>query len=200
MSTSDIQQYIEAGAESRHIEYKRSFSWDDVPIRTKIIKTILGMSNTKDGGSIIIGMEEQPDNSYLPQGIQADHLSSFQDTDTIKEHASKYADPYAIFNVTIEKHNGVNFVLINVTEFDELPVICKNEHTGILRRGAIYVRSKRGKPETIEVPTEVEMREIIEMAVDKANIKLSKRGYQIAGKTSDEQLYNLEIKDWADAK
>jgi hypothetical protein len=86
-------------------------------------------------------------------------------------------------------------VFINVAEFDELPIICKKEYPEILRRGAIYVRSKRGKPETIEVPTEVEMREIIEMAVDKGNRKLSKRGYQISEKVTDEQLYNTESKD-----
>ena len=199
MNSQDIQQYIEAGKETRHLEYKESVSWDEMPIKLKITKSILGMSNTKDGGSIIIGMEEQADKSYKPLGVTATHLSSFQKTDEIKDFVSNYADPYVEFEINVEQYDSKNFVIINITEFEELPIICKKPYPDILRRGTIYVRSKRGKPETIEVPTEVEMREIIEMAVDKANLKLYKRGYQIAGKTNDEQLYNIEIKDWADA-
>jgi predicted HTH transcriptional regulator len=195
MNQQDIRQYIEAGSENRNLEYKTSVSWEDSDIKRKLVKSILGMANTKDGGTIVIGMEEQKNKSYLAKGISEKHKLTFNNKEEIKEFVSNYADPYVEFDVTIEEYDGNSFVFINIAEFNELPVMCKKPYPEILRRGAIYIRSKRGKPETIEVPTEVEMREIIEMAVDKGNIKLIKRGYQTSGKRSDEQLYEAELKD-----
>jgi len=194
VSEQDVKRYIEAGKETRHLEYKQSVSWKDTNAKRKITKSILGMSNIKDGGTILIGMQQQRDKSYFPQGVNRDDLSSFENEDEIKDFVSAYADPYVEFDIKIEPYNGKKFVLINVSEFDELPVICKKECSGILRRGALYVRSRR-KPETVEVPTEVEMREIINLAIDKGNLKLSKRGYEMSNREADEQFYMHQLKD-----
>jgi len=61
-------------------------------------------------------------------------------------------------------------VAITVHEFEEVPVICRRSYNHgaktILRDGALYVRG-RGKPESIEVPSQTEMRELLNAAVDK---------------------------------
>jgi hypothetical protein len=62
-------------------------------------------------------------------------------------------------------------VLVRVYQFDDIPVLCaKDLHdpgktAPVLRRGACYVRA-RHKPETSEIPSEEEMRELLELAID----------------------------------
>src|SRR6202044_3763764 len=58
------------------------------------------------------------------------------------------------------------FCILRVSEFAELPVVCKKDGIEKLRRGATYIRSRR-IPETVEVPSQVEMREILDLAVEK---------------------------------
>jgi hypothetical protein len=58
------------------------------------------------------------------------------------------------------------FVVISVDEFDELPVICARGAYSC-RVGAVYVRTRR-KPETSEIPSQTEMRELLNLATDKA--------------------------------
>lgn len=195
MNQQDIKQFIEAGNESRNLEYKESVPWTDDDIKRKLVKSILGMSNTTDGGTIVIGMERQNNKTYIAKGITQQHEQTFTDADEIKDFVSTYADPYVEFDIRIERFNSKNFVFISVSEFSELPVICKKPYPNVLRRGTIYIRAKRGKPETIEVPSEIEMREIIESATDKCNKRLSKRGYILSGKETDEELYKAEQKD-----
>lgn len=70
------------------------------------------------------------------------------------------------FQVIKKEYNNKKFVLIKVMEFDEIPIMCKKSYEPIIYAGNIYVRSK-SKPESIRVPTDAEMREIIQNAIDK---------------------------------
>lgn len=53
MTENELKSYIEAGKESRHLEYKRSELWNDSNFKATITKSVLGMSNIKDGGTIL---------------------------------------------------------------------------------------------------------------------------------------------------
>ena len=58
------------------------------------------------------------------------------------------------------------FVVIKVFEFAEIPVICKKDGSSNLRKAAIYTRTYR-IPESAEVPSQSEMREILDLAAEK---------------------------------
>jgi hypothetical protein len=93
-----------------------------------------------------------------------------------------------------------------VLEFEEIPVICKRElsYSGklYLKKGGLYTRSY-DKPETIIVPSQNEMREILDIAVDKQLIKYFERQRRIGRKleptktpdVSDDEKFKAEIKD-----
>ena len=123
------------------------------------------MANLRDGGHIVLGVARQMDDTYLPAGMQGDHHDSFVQDD-LSAYFSEYADPY--IEVTLIKHifDGKSFCILRVGEFTELPVVCKRDGAEKLRRGATYIRSRR-IPETVEVPSQVEMREILDLAVEK---------------------------------
>ena len=158
------EQFIEIIAdrkERRNLEFKQSTPWESPAWKAKIIKTILALSNIRDGGWIVIGVT---DSTRDLAGMIPQHLETYSEDD-LSSKVAEYADPYAKFRLNIVKAFNKRFLVITVSEFDGVPVICKREFTGELRRGAMYTRSYR-KPESIEVPSQTEMREILQIAID----------------------------------
>jgi hypothetical protein len=164
-ATDDLSNLIQWPREERNLEFKKSMDWADPATKAKLAKSVLAMANMRDCGHIVFGVERQPDDSYAAVGMQPDHISSFVQ-DRISSCLSEYADPYV--EATLIKHdvNGRIFCVIRVSEFAELPVVCKKDGQEKLRRGALYTRSRR-MAETVEVPSQVEMREILDLAIEK---------------------------------
>lgn len=168
----ELIELIIHGREERNLEYKGCVKWNDPNIKAKITKTVLGMSNIPDGGAIVIGVEQNGE-SFHPTGLQPADLDSFKQDD-VSSFINEYADPFAEITISRVTHQGSDFVVIQVKEFTEIPVICKKDGLNGLRRGAIYTRPRR-KNETTEVPSQVEMREIIEKATEKGIRSLQAR-------------------------
>jgi len=169
LSKDELVEIIYHGREERNIEYKSSMLWERSEKRFEIIKCILGMANMRDGGFIVFGVEQQ-DSNFILSGMAPDHVMSFNQ-DKVDDVVKDFADPFVETQVIIVEHESKKFVVIQVNEFEEIPVICKKNYPPrsgtLLREGAIYNRPK-GKSETTEVSTQAGMREIIDMAVDKS--------------------------------
>jgi predicted HTH transcriptional regulator len=170
------EQFLEIVAvlqEGRNLEFKQSTPWTTKEWKAKIAKTVLGFSNVRDGGNIVIGVEKNPNGIFELKGMEEEHFASY-DEDHVASVVATYADPYAKLAVHKLIVDEKRFVVIRTQEFDEVPVICKQDFQGVLRKGAIYTRSHR-IAETVEVPTQTEMREIIELATDKETRKFIER-------------------------
>lgn len=159
---NEILELILHGREERNLEYKSGENWRD--IKLKIIKTILAMSNIRDGGTIVIGVSQSGD-SFLPSDVSSTDLDSYSQ-DIITANVNAFADPYSEVIVKKVPHEGKIFVVIQVEEFSELPVICKKDGDG-LRKGAIYTRPRRIH-ETAEIPSQTEARELLDIAAEKS--------------------------------
>lgn len=160
----EIVNYIKYPNEERHLEFKGSVGWNG-EIRAKITKSIMAMANLKDGGWIVIGKEEQEDRSFVLVGMTPEDYDSF-DSDEIKAFVYGRTDPPVTFTIRKKDYDSKRFVLIQVNEFENIPIICRRSYGDIIHAGTIYVRSK-GKPESIPVPSNAEMREIVDIAIDK---------------------------------
>ena len=112
----------------------------------------------------MVGVGEPSPGLFIPEGMTSVDLATY-DPDQIQEAINQHADPYVRSEVHRILVDGKEFVAIVVHEFDEVPVICKKDGRE-LRCGAVYTRSYQ-KPETCEVRSQTEMREILELAVDK---------------------------------
>lgn len=186
------------GREERYLEYKRSLNWGDAQAKAKITRTILGMSNIRDGGTIVIGVA-QDDESFVPEGATQADLDSFTQ-DTVAEWVNGYADPFAEVTVTRVSHEHAAFVVIQVGEFAEIPVVCKqNGPFALLKRGAVYTRSRR-KHETVEVPSQVEMRELLDLSIEKGFRRLIERLHRagvsmgaVAGLSRDREEFDRQL-------
>lgn len=183
--------------ESRTKEFKSPFVWNDPNscwLKEKTIRAILGMANTKTGGNIIVGVEERL-GKLIFTGLNEEQLSSFTNFDLIKDVVDSFSYSGINFEVGKGEFNNHHYVVFRVSEFLEIPAICKRngQKKEVLCKDDIYSRAKTGKPSTIKA-TELELREIIEMAADKNISKLEKRGYT---KKRPNDRSKLKRKDYA---
>jgi len=167
MSSQDLCELIFVGEEQRNLEYKAPMRWDNEMTKAKITKTVLAMSNIRDGGWIVIGVEEQVNGAFKMIGLSQENIDTFNQDD-ISSYINGYADPFVKLHVSQVTCESKKYVIIKVDEFEEIPVICKKEYSlADLHQGKIYTRTRR-KNENSEALTQSEMREIIDLAVDKS--------------------------------
>ncbi len=193
MTDDEFRNIIYYGRELRNIEYKESLDWNDNDHKAKIVKCLLALSNLMDGGYLVLGVE---DGSYKPVGMKDEDYELLAQDD-IADHVKNYADPYLEFELDKIIDDGKMFAVFKVFAFEEVPVLCKKPFPNVLRKGAIYTRSKTGKPETIEVPSHVEMREIVNTAVEKGIrllLEKTKRvGISLSMDNTDDAKYDEEL-------
>ena len=167
------EELILAGKELRNLEYKASVSWNDSGVREKLVRSMVAMSNIRDGGSIIIGIDQQTGGAFiLKDGMTQADYDSFK-YDNIAAIIAEYADPYVSFSLIKDELQGKRIVIIDIEEFQQIPVVCKKD-SPFLKRGRLYTRSWR-VPESVEVPSQTEMREILDIAIEKGIRNFFKR-------------------------
>jgi hypothetical protein len=134
------------------------------------------------------------------KGVDPVDLASWNHDD-VSAALNGFADPYVSVDLEVVSYNGVSFVMIRMHEFEEVPVICRRdvpappgEKRPILRDGACYLRSRK-KPESVEMPTQTEMRELLELAVDKGVRKFLRRAEAVSTMSgpTDEEQYGREL-------
>jgi predicted HTH transcriptional regulator len=174
------------GHETPGVEFKGPFDRTDKPSFAKVVKAVLAMANRRDGGRVIVGVDEVADGagfSLRPTGLTEAQVRSWGHDD-VAEQLGKFADPFVTFSTRSVRHDGRMFVLLDVGEFEEVPVLCRHPFDGVLRQGACYVR-RRSRIETSEIPTHVEMRELLDLATEKGIRRFLSRfhraGIDIAG-------------------
>ena len=164
---ADLLRRGEAGG----VEFKRAISLDDEG-RFKVVRAALGLSNRSDGGYIVMGVEDPNPDGIEVSGVP-DQVVGQWSYDHTADLFAEYADPRIRFELDFYDSDDGKCLVFRILEFDELPVLCKRDAPD-LRRGACYVRP-RGKAETVEVGTQEDMRELVELAVEKSLRRLLSR-------------------------
>jgi len=171
LTDRQFAELLALGYEPRGLEFKGARPRTDRLFFARVVRACLGMANLRDGGRVIVGVDERG-GVLDPVGLSDADLATWR-YDDIAAGLATYADPMINFDVHIHEYQGRRFVELEVHEFDELPILCKSTYMErpptqqvILREGACYVR-RRGKPETSEIPTQSEMRELLDLAIEK---------------------------------
>jgi predicted HTH transcriptional regulator len=170
MNDEEFAILIDRGAELRHVEFKGPGAIGDKHFVHRIVRAILGMANRVDGGYVILGVNESG-GVLNPVGIDPKTIDAWK-RDALADKVAPLVDPSVDFDLEHRIYQSRKFVLIVVREFDETPVFCRrtiNDANGtavVLREGALYVRGRR-KPETIEIRTSQEMRDLLDLALRK---------------------------------
>ena len=170
MTDQEFAVLLELGAEQRNVEFKGPGSISDKHLVHRVVRAILGMTNRRDGGYVIVGVDEV-DGGLAPVDVDARSITGWT-RDTLADKAAPLVDPSVDFDLELRTYQGRRFVLITVREFDETPVFWRANRNDaankdrVLREGALYIRSRR-KPETVEIRTAQEMRDLLDLALRK---------------------------------
>jgi hypothetical protein len=158
-------------AESRNRDNKGRIAWPakGSAERLELVRDIMALANTPDGGVIVIGVENS---THKPMGLGRDQLETW-DITSIHETLLQYAAPVPDVSVNRAEVDGKWLVAIEVREFAEVPVVCVREAGGkrgndpriltILRSGALYMRDAGAR--TVQVSSEVMTRALLDRAV-----------------------------------
>ena len=168
MKTEELEALLEGAEETDQLEFKGAMAW-----HASLIKDILALANVRDGGRIIIGIE---DVSLVREGLSAEQLATFV-PDTLRDRVAEYADPEVVFSVSAAKdRDGLTFVIIDVSPFAEIPVLCKRDGPD-LHRGAMYFRTRAAKPQSARVSNSNDMRSIVEQSIARRWSRLQAIGF-----------------------
>jgi len=207
VTSQEFETILSRGYEINAVEFKGPGARTDKPFFAKVVRAVLGMANRRDGGLVIIGVE---DKQLEPVGLNDDELATWSNFDELSVALNKHAGPSVSFDLDPTLvYDSKHIVIIRVREFEEIPILCSQDYSPpgksapVLRRGACYVRS-RSKSETAEIPSQQEMRELLELAIDKGVRRFVTRA-QKAGlfstlsptptPSSDEERFLKQIED-----
>lgn len=168
MTPEEFSQLLELGHELHGVEFKGPFDRTDKPAFAKVVKAVLAMANRRDGGKVIVGVDEVVEGArrtLRPTGLTETQRKTWGHDDVV-ENLAKFADPFVTVSTQHVQHDGRWLVVLNVEEFEEVPVLCRRPFETVLRQSVCYVR-RRGRLESSEIPTHVEMRELLELATEK---------------------------------
>jgi len=174
LTEKDVRELLGLKSEGKNLDYKESMNWGEATAEQKaaVVKDVLAMANTQDGGKIIFGVR---DGDFEAVGLAEEEFQSF-DATRFADFLNRYADPS--FECAIQKFaiDGKNFVTIEIPEFSNVPIICKTDahdtsgRQQILKRGATYIRTNRAASEA--VPDAQTMRDLMNRAVVKRGDEL----------------------------
>jgi hypothetical protein len=166
VTVDEVQQFLRLGHEIRSFEVKGPGSLSDKGYCAKVARAAMAMGNLRDGGLVCLGIAETRMADMLP-GLDPTQLIEWANYDDVTDALARYADPPVAFRphrLTLASRREV--VVIEVSEFEDVPHVCKRDYPEILQNGMTYVRP-RGKPESVPVPSSTEMRELLDLAITK---------------------------------
>lgn len=200
MTEQEFKELLAIGHEQRGVEFKRAGSRrDDKQLLAKVVRATISMANRRDGGLLVVGIDEDANGVPIPTGISETNLQTWNHDD-FADSLAEYVDPSVIFELEIITFDSKKFLLIHVREFEDIPVLCKKTYADVLRAGACYVRTRR-KPETVEIPTQVDMRDLLDLAIEKgvrrfvSQSRAAGLGLTGALPPTDKELFNKQLGD-----
>ena len=153
----DIEDSLRLGRESRSFEVKGHGSITDKHYVARVVRAVMAMGNLRDGGQICLGIDADRIAAMSP-GLGPAEVAEWTNFDNVSDQVAKYSDPPAAFHLHhFTLSSGAEVVVLDVEEFDTDLHICKKDFQGVLQAGQTYVRP-RGKPQSSQVPSLVDMR------------------------------------------
>jgi hypothetical protein len=175
MTLEEIIALIDRHSETPRVDAKAGFPWkkDCRDQKLELIRDMIAMANTRDGGALVLGVENT---GYNVVGLSEEVKASLDQT-AIGEILKRYADPMFQFELHKTTISGKDVVVIRIPEFEEIPILCKQSVESsvdprrlILRSGALYIRTETAQ--TMEIAVAEDMRKLLSRAMLKQREQL----------------------------
>jgi schlafen family protein len=159
---------LDLRGETKHLDYKGPGAWEE--LKTSLVKHIIAMSNIRDGGRIVVGVQETPDTKVLdPVGLTDAQLASFDTTD-VGRYVNNFVRGSVTTHVQKQEIEGKPIVILEVREFERHPNICARQcpkSPPTFHEGQILIRSDNAESRAIR--TAEEMQELLRLAMSKTS-------------------------------
>lgn len=206
-SSDELSRFIEAAGESANIDAKGPMEWEGGEASAGLTKDILALANCRDGGVIIIGKAESEPGKFVLTGLSEPQAASFETT-KVATWVNNHCSPPVNLVCYRQDHQRRQFVVIAVSEFHDVPVICTKQYeipsSGkspkvLLKKGTVYVRTPNA--ESAPLSTVEEMRHLIGLATTKradqmlTMFQAMMKGRPLLAEKPHEELFEAERKE-----
>jgi hypothetical protein len=203
-SSDELIRFIEAAGESTNIDAKGPMEWDGGEASAGLTKDILALANSRDGGVIVVGKQEPQPGKFVLAGVSDAQATSFETT-KVATWVNNHASPPVNLVSYRQDHQDRTFIVIAVSEFHDVPVICAKQYElsvpgkspkVLLRKGAVYVRTANA--ESAPLSSVEEMRQLIGLATTKradqllAMFQAMLKGRPLLPEKPHEELFQVE--------
>jgi hypothetical protein len=203
-SSDELIRFVEAAGESANIDAKGPMEWDGGEASAGLTKDILALANCRDGGVIVVGKSEPQPGKFVLTGLSDPQAAAFETT-KVATWVNNHCSPPVNFVCYRQEYQARTFIVIAVSEFHDVPVICTKQYevpsSGksprvLLRKGAVYVRTANA--ESSPLSSVEEMRQLIGLATTKradqmlAMFQAMTRGRPLLPEKPHEELYEAE--------
>ena len=97
MTDEEFDQLLALGRELSGLEFKGPGPRSDRQLFAQVVRAVLGMANRRDGGTVVIGVEDSG-TSLSPIGLSDADLATWT-YDAVADGIAVYADPNVSFEL-----------------------------------------------------------------------------------------------------
>ena len=206
LTEPELREALGLGHEQNGVEFKGPCEMRDRILFPRIVRAMCGMANRREGGRVIVGVSDDPPRLEAV-GLTETQLATWSH-DHLADAVAPYVDPRIEFSLQVHAVDGRKLVLLHVSEFADQPVLCRRREEirdgrgaveVALREGALYIRP-HGKHETREPQTGAEMRQILDLAIERGVVRFESLA-KIAGlkepqeTRSDREQFKAQAED-----
>lgn len=199
-----VSELLAQAGEGNTVDYKAAMPWPPkgTDERARLIRHMIGFGNARDGGYLLIGVDDE---TKRPTGLTDEQAKSW-DPSNVAEALTQFSAPPPRLKICQGRApTNELLVALHIAEFAELPTVCIQDHVSkspsspdrmVLRRGALYIRDGAS---TREVDSEPLMRELLRRAYVKTAQALLQQIKELidahwpGAAPSDEAEYQQEI-------
>lgn len=166
LNDEQLAAIIDVGYEQRGVEFKSAGDRSDRSFLANVARATIALANQRDGGHLIIGLSENGIDDAA-SGLSHGQLEQWLSFDDVSDQINAYADPPVQIQLAhVQLPNGRAVVVVEVSEFAEIPVLSKKDYPSRIAAKQLYTRSM-AKPESSAALTQNELREVITLATEK---------------------------------
>lgn len=200
MTAAELEAVLRRDYERRDVELKGPGPRGTKHLFAKIAKAALSMGNLRDGGYVVIGINDDQQAQMLP-GLNDAELASWMSYDKVAAALAEYCDPPLRMEISkLALSSGATVAILRVEEFEDVPHLCIRDFgdmkNAVTKKGALYVRSRKS-PATTEIALSSELRDIITLATEKAlraYVRTAERaGFSLADLQADADRYKERL-------
>jgi len=201
----DLLEALYHGQEETYLEYKGDIPWTDSAKKLEIIKSIFAMANERDGGLIIIGVNDDG----ILVGLSETNFNTFshdQVHDFLNNKGNQTIQCKVEKRKHVDKNDGKkkNFVFIQVSECKEFPLVYTGDTKLInpsaqafpsnigLKKGSLYIRNQT-QIGNKEIESREEWQELVERTYKKYERETIRRSSILSAKQADNFDKELSI-------